>query len=126
MNNILIVDDSKTIRASVRFMLPKEEFELFEAQDGKDALEVLSSLNSKGTKIDMIVTDYNMPNMGGIDFIKALKNKNEFKEIPVLVATTESETEKRMEGKNVGAVGWMVKPYNPDQFLTIVRRFCQG
>jgi two-component system, chemotaxis family, chemotaxis protein CheY len=123
MSQILIVDDSKTIRASVRFMLPAETYELHEAGDGEEALKILKELHEKGVSIDMIVSDYNMPNMGGIDFLKAVKADDTFSSIPFLMATTESEAEKRMEGKKAGAVGWLVKPYNQEQFLAVVKRF---
>lgn len=119
---ILIVDDSATLRASVNFVLSDAEYTVIQAKDGSDALIRLSELKSDNIKVDMIITDINMPNMDGIVFIKEVK-KSDFKFVPILVLTTESENAKKMEGKAAGASGWLVKPFKPEQLLWVVKKF---
>jgi len=119
---ILIVDDSATLRASVNFVLSDAEFVVVQAKDGVDGLKKLDETKVSGGKIDMIITDINMPNMDGIQFIKEVK-KGDFKFVPILVLTTESENAKKMEGKSAGASGWLVKPFKPEQLLWVVKKF---
>ncbi len=124
MNKLIFaVDDSKTVRASVKYTLEKNNYEIVLAEDGKDGLEKLDSLKAKGKKPAMIITDINMPRMGGIEFIKSVKQKSDFKFIPVLVLTTESQDQKKMEGKKAGAAGWLVKPFEPKQLIGVVEKF---
>ncbi len=119
---ILIVDDSATLRASVNFVLSDAGFKVVQAMDGVDGLKKLEEIHSEGVKIDMIITDINMPNMDGITFIKEVK-KGTHRFVPILVLTTESENAKKMEGKKAGASGWLVKPFKPEQLLWVVRKF---
>ena len=116
---ILIVDDSNTARASVEYTLKKGSYEVLSADDGTTGLEVLG----KSPTIDMIITDLNMPKMDGIEFIKNVRKFDQYKYTPILMLTTESQDEKKMEGKAAGASGWLVKPFNPTQLLDIVKRF---
>ncbi len=120
--HILVVDDSATLRASVRITLKEFGFETIEAQDGKDGLEKLKKAKKDGQHIKMIISDINMPIMDGITFIKEVK-KTSFKYIPILVLTTESEEKKKLEGKKAGAAGWLVKPFRPDQLLYVIGKF---
>jgi two-component system chemotaxis response regulator CheY len=117
---ILAVDDSRTVRASLKYTLTKNNYQVEVAEDGQDGLEVLQSLK---TKPAMIISDINMPQMDGITFIKEVKKNNKFKYIPVLVLTTESQQSKKMEGKKAGAAGWLVKPFKPEQLLGVVKKF---
>ncbi|RLB01053.1 MAG: response regulator [Deltaproteobacteria bacterium] len=119
---ILVVDDSPTLRTSIDITLREFGFETIEAQDGKDGLEKLKEAMKNGQSIKMIISDINMPVMDGITFIKKVK-KTPFKYIPILVLTTESEEEKKLEGKKAGAAGWLVKPFRPDQLMYVIGKF---
>lgn len=114
----LTVDDSKTMRDMVSFTLKQEGFDVIEAEDGQDAL------NKVGGPLDVIITDLNMPNMDGLALIKALRGKPEYKAVPILMLTTESDAGKKGEGKAAGATGWIVKPFNPEQLVQTVRKVC--
>ncbi len=120
---IFVVDDSKTVRASLEYTLGKGGFEVVSAEDGQDGLNGLNRLTDKNKRPAMIITDINMPVMDGITFIKEVKKKNNFKFIPILVLTTESQQEKKSEGKQAGAAGWLVKPFKPEQLIAIVKKF---
>ena len=114
---ILTVDDSVSIRQMVKFTLTKEGYNVIEASDGKDALTKVT-----GNKIDMVVTDLNMPNMDGITLIKELRAKSDFRFTPIIMLTTESQDTKKQEGKAAGATGWIVKPFQPEQLITVTKK----
>ena len=118
---ILVVDDSAAIRQSISFILKQEGYDTVEAQDGLDALNVLGTLDS----VDLIITDVNMPNLDGIGFIRKARELPKFKFTPILVLTTESQGSKMNEGKEAGATGWIVKPFNADKLLGIVRKVAE-
>ena len=120
---IFVVDDSKTVRASLSYTLSKEGYEVVAAEDGLDGIKNLSHLDKQGKRPAMIITDINMPNMDGISFIKEVKKNMALKFVPILVLTTESQDAKKMEGKNAGASGWLVKPFMPDQLIGVVKKF---
>ncbi len=113
---IMTVDDSASVRQMVSFTLKNEGYTVIEASDGKDALGKL-----KG-KVDMIITDLNMPNMDGIELIRSVRALPAYKFIPIVMLTTESQASKKQEGKTAGATGWIVKPFKPDQLLAVVRK----
>ncbi|PTN38421.1 response regulator [Desulfonatronum sp. SC1] len=113
---ILTVDDSTSVRQMVSFTLKDAGYEVVEAVDGKDALTKLS-----GT-VDMIITDLNMPNMDGIELIRQVRALPNYKFVPIVMLTTESQAEKKQAGKEVGATGWIVKPFKPDQLLAVVKK----
>jgi two-component system chemotaxis response regulator CheY len=115
----LTVDDSKTMREMVSFTLKNAGFEVIEAEDGKIALDVLGN-----QPVDLIITDINMPNMDGIALIKALRAKDAYKFTPILTLTTESDASKKNEGKEAGATGWIVKPFNPEKLIQVVNKVC--
>lgn len=120
---IFVVDDSVTVRASVEYTLKKGGYMVATAVDGQDGLEKLEKLEKEGKRPAMIISDINMPRLDGIGFIKAVKQKPSFKFTPVLVLTTESQDKKKMEGKAAGAAGWLVKPFQPDQLIGVVKKF---
>lgn len=122
-NLIFVVDDSKTVRASLEYTLGKGGFEVVSAENGSDGINRLDQLNQQGKRPAMIITDINMPVMDGIAFIKEVKKNPKFKFIPILVLTTESQEQKKMEGKNAGAAGWLVKPFKPEQLTGVVKKF---
>jgi two-component system, chemotaxis family, chemotaxis protein CheY len=115
---ILIVDDSESIREVVSFTLKNEGFNVKVGVDGKDALKYLN-----GDKIDLIITDLHMPVMNGIDFIKAVRNFSDYKMIPILFLTTESQVDKKMEAKESGATGWIIKPFVPSKLIAVIHKF---
>ena len=120
---IFVVDDSRTVIATLKHTLVQGGYEVAAAKDGLEGVGVLERLVSEGNKPDMIITDINMPDMDGINFIKKVRQKKEFIKTPILVLTTERDQELKMEGKNVGANGWLVKPFQPEQLLDIVDNF---
>ncbi|MCK8823893.1 response regulator [Fuchsiella alkaliacetigena] len=121
--DILIVDDSQTVRASLKYTLEKNDFGVIAAEDGQEGLDKLAELKSQGKKPAMIITDINMPIMDGITFTKEVKKQASFKFIPILVLTTESQESKKMEGKEAGAAGWLVKPFKPEQLIGVIKKF---
>lgn len=114
----LVVDDSRTMRQMVAFTLTNAGFTVIEAEDGKDAVSKVAA----GTKLDIVVTDLNMPEMDGITLIKELRQLTAYKFTPILMLTTESAMEKKKEGKEAGATGWIVKPFNPDVLLKTIAK----
>jgi two-component system chemotaxis response regulator CheY len=114
----LVVDDSPTMRQMVAFTLTNAGFTVLEAENGKDAVSKLSG----APKMDLVVTDLNMPEMDGIALIKELRKLAAFKFTPILMLTTESAVEKKQAGKEAGATGWIVKPFNPELLLKTVAK----
>jgi two-component system chemotaxis response regulator CheY len=117
---VLIVDDSASMRQLVSFALRDAGYDVIDAINGKDAMNKLN-----GTKIDMVITDLNMPEMDGIEFIKQVRNKSGYKYTPIVMLTTESQESKKQEGKQAGASGWIVKPFTPEQLVDIVKKFAR-
>lgn len=116
---ILTVDDSRTMRDMVSFTLKSAGFEVIDAEDGRDALAKLQD-----NKVDAVITDLNMPNMNGFELIRALRAMAEYKMSPILMLTTEGDDAKKQEGKNAGATGWVVKPFNPEKLVQVVKKVC--
>ena len=114
---ILIVDDSESIREVVSFTLENEGFEVLVANDGTDALKFLD-----GREIDMIITDLHMPEMDGITLIKHVRETEAYQRIPILFLTTESQTAKKMEAKEAGATGWIIKPFVPAKLIAALQK----
>jgi two-component system chemotaxis response regulator CheY len=114
---IMIVDDSASLRQVVSIALKGAGYDIIEACDGKDAL---SKLN--GTKIHLVISDVNMPNMDGITFLKELKKLPNYKFTPVIMLTTESQEAKKAEGQSAGAKAWVVKPFQPPTMLAAVAK----
>lgn len=113
---ILTVDDSASIRQMVRFVLTSAGYTVVEAVDGNDALTKLT------VPVDLVITDLNMPNMDGISLIRRIRLNSSYKGIPILMLTTESQQERKAEGKAAGATGWIVKPFVPQQLVAVVRK----
>lgn len=123
MGCVMVVDDSRTVRMSMEYLLKNNGYEVFTADDGLDGLKKLNDRTASGKKTDLIITDVNMPNMGGLEFITKAKENITTKFIPILILTTESQDALKMEGKKAGAAGWIVKPYQPEQLIGVVQRF---
>ena len=117
MASILTVDDSAFMRQMVTCTLRDAGYEVVEARDGQEALEM-----AKARKVHLVLTDVNMPKMDGIALIRALRALPDYKFIPMLMLTTESAPEKKQEGKAAGATGWIVKPFHPDQLLATIKK----
>ena len=115
----LIVDDSATMRQMVSFTLMNAGFTVIEAADGKEAVKKIVGSRKK---MDIVVTDLNMPEMDGIALIKELRKLSAFKFTPILMLTTESAAEKKQAGKEAGATGWIVKPFNPEVLLKTIAK----
>ncbi len=115
---ILIVDDSTSIRQVVSFTLKQAGFAVVEGSNGKEGLAQLDA----APRVDLIVTDLNMPVMDGITFIKHVRSRPQSKGTPVLMLTTESQDSKKQEGKAAGATGWLVKPFHPEKLLQTIAR----
>lgn len=114
---ILVVDDSASIRQVVGIALRGAGYSVLEACDGKDALNKMT-----GQKINLIISDVNMPNMDGISFLKAVKQHPNYKFTPVIMLTTEAGQDKMAEGRAAGAKAWVVKPFQPPQMLDAVAK----
>jgi two-component system chemotaxis response regulator CheY len=114
---IMTADDSASVRQMVSFTLKQGGYDVVEAVDGKDALTKLQS-----TKVDMLITDLNMPNLDGIGLIKGARALPACKFIPIVMLTTESQDSKKAEGKSAGATGWIVKPFKPEQLIAVVKK----
>lgn len=117
MTTILAVDDSASMRQMVSFTLKGAGYEVVEAADGKQALDA-----ARQKRVDLVLTDVNMPVMDGITLIKELRGLPNYKFTPMLMLTTESADHKKAEGKAAGATGWIVKPFNPDQLLATIKK----
>ncbi len=116
---ILIVDDSASIRQVVGITLKGAGYTVIEACDGRDALSKLT-----GQKVNLMISDVNMPNMDGITFVKEVKQRAEYKFTPIIMLTTEAGQDKMAEGKAAGAKAWVVKPFQPAQMLDAVSKLC--
>ena len=114
---ILTVDDSSTMRQMITFTLKGADFEVIEAGDGVEALEV-----AQGKRVSLVITDVNMPRMDGITLVQRLRALPEFRFTPILVLTTESGGDMKQKGKEAGATGWIVKPFSPEKLLDVVNK----
>jgi two-component system chemotaxis response regulator CheY len=114
---IMTADDSASVRQMVTFTLKQNGYDVVEAIDGKDAL---NKLNTR--KVDMLLTDLNMPHMDGINLIKGVRAGTLNKFIPIIMLTTESQDSRKTEGKAAGATGWIVKPFKPEQLIAVIKK----
>lgn len=116
-HSIMTADDSSSVRQMVSFTLNQAGYDVVEAVDGQDALSKLDS-----SPVNMLITDLNMPNMDGIELIRQLRARSQYKFMPIIMLTTESQASKKQEGKSAGATGWIVKPFKPEQLLGVVKK----
>lgn len=115
--SIMTVDDSASIRQMVSFTLENAGFSVLEAVDGEDALEKLNK-----NAVNMLFVDLNMPKMDGIELIRRVRANPQYKFVPIIMLTTESQASKKQAGKEAGATGWIVKPFKPEQLLNVIRK----
>lgn len=114
---ILAVDDSASIRQMVAFTLKGAGYEVVEAVDGEDGLN-----KAKSKPFNLVLTDQNMPKMDGITLIKSLRAIPQYKTTPILVLTTEAGDTMKSQGKAAGATGWLVKPFDPQKLMDVVKK----
>lgn len=125
--HILVVDDSATMTLSLKNSLELAGYAVSTAADGVKALTRLNMPTGPASpKPDLIITDINMPNMGGIEFIRNARALPGFRFTPLLVLSTESQQARRDEAKKLGATGWMVKPVGAADLVKIVKQVLPG
>lgn len=114
---IMLVDDSASIRKMLEMTLKPEGYTIVEAADGQLGLEALD-----GRTINLIVCDLNMPNMNGLEFARAAKQRKDYAFVPIVMLTTENATELKEEGMNAGVRVWLTKPFQPERLVSVVSR----
>ena len=114
----LVVEDSVSMRKLIKFTLEHAGHQVIEEANGKDGLARLDN-----SKIDLVITDLNMPEMDGISLIRAIRTRPKLRFTPVLMRTTESQETKKRDGQAAGATGWIVKPFNPEHLLKTIEKF---
>lgn len=114
---ILAVDDSASIRQMVAFTLKGQGYRVIEAVDGQDGLE-----KARTEQVDLVLTDQNMPRMDGLTMVRALRSLANYRSVPILILTTESSDAMKTQGRAAGATGWLVKPFDPNKLLEVVRK----
>ncbi|MEL7145905.1 MAG: response regulator [Bacteroidota bacterium] len=117
--SILIVDDSESIRELVGKILENADYTVYKAINGRDALDTLAEMDHL---VSLIITDLFMPVMDGFGFINEIRNDDKYRFTPILMLTTESHMEKKLEAKKAGVTGWMVKPFEENKLLKIVHK----
>lgn len=117
MTTILTVDDTASMRQMISFTLGSVGYEVIQACDGAEALKL-----ARDRKVDLVIADVNMPNMDGISLVKSLRTLDAYRFTPILMLTTESQEDMRTQGKRAGATGWIVKPFNPEQLVNVVKK----
>jgi two-component system chemotaxis response regulator CheY len=116
--NILIVDDSESIREVVGMALRSEGYNVIVGEDGQHGLDLLLANDN----VNLIISDLNMPRMDGISFLKEVRKLDKFKYLPILILTTESQESKKIEAKNSGATGWIIKPFVKEKLIAVVKK----
>ena len=122
MKPVLLVDDSPTMLSSLSSILKKAGFSCETAATGEAAVEKVSA----GLAPCLVITDYHMPGMHGVDLINKLRRLAPTRFTPMLVLTTDSHPEKRGAAKAAGATGWLVKPVDPAALLQVVKQLVPG
>lgn len=114
---IMFVEDSESVREAVKFTLEKAGYNVILGTDGSDALKYLENPD-----IDLVLTDLYMPNMDGIGLIKEIRRNKNHKHVPILFLTTETHKHKKIEAREAGATGWIVKPFVPEKLIATIRK----
>jgi two-component system, chemotaxis family, chemotaxis protein CheY len=117
VSNILIVDDSMTMRQMVNFTLSSAGHSVTEAGNTDDAL-----LTAQKQRFDLVISDVNMPGRSGIELVAELRKLADYKFVPIILLTTESQPEMKSKGRAAGATGWIVKPFDPEALLGVLRK----
>jgi two-component system, chemotaxis family, chemotaxis protein CheY len=114
---IMTADDSSSVRQMVAFTLKQAGYDVVEAIDGQEALTKMTT-----QPIHMLITDLNMPRLDGIELVKKVRALPQYKFMPIILLTTESQEDKKQAGKAAGATGWIIKPFKPEQLLGVVKK----
>jgi two-component system, chemotaxis family, chemotaxis protein CheY len=114
---ILIADDSESIREVLAYSLQNAGYKVLLASDGRDALKYFD-----GRTIDLLLTDYHMPNLNGLELIQQVRQIEHYKYLPILVLTTESQIDIMKDARDAGATGWLTKPFNTEKLLQTLRK----
>lgn len=114
---VLVVDDSRSLRQMVSYVLKVFGYQVIEAVDGMDGLA-----KAKANRVDLVFTDQHMPQYDGLWLVAALRNSEDYRTTPILMLTTESSDEMKNRGRQAGATGWIVKPFDPDRVIQLVKR----
>lgn len=117
-NNILIVDDSESIREVIASGLEMSGYNVTKGINGEDGLKCLNDLS----EVDLIITDLNMPVMDGISFLKEVRKNEKYKYLPILILTTESQEAKKQEAREAGATGWIIKPFSKERLVSVIKK----
>ncbi len=113
---ILAVDDSPSMREMVAFVLRSAGYTVVEADDGESALAI-----ARTQHVDVVLTDQNMPRVDGLSLVRNLRGMPEYREIPIIILTTEASAEMKQKGREAGATAWMVKPFDPERLVTLLK-----
>ncbi len=117
---VLIVDDSPTMQDIVSMTLQSANFEVFRAEHGIEALAILDAADP-----DLIITDLNMYKMDGFEFVSRVRQRADYEFTPILFLTTESSEDMRQIGRDLGATGWLLKPFDPQELIRVVKSVLQ-
>ena len=117
MKTILTVDDSPSIRQMLAYVLVNAGYKVIEATDGEEGLAL-----AKANTVDLVLTDHNMPKMDGVNLTKALRALPAYRKVPIMMLSTESSPVLKQAGREAGATGWMVKPFDPDKLLEMLKK----
>ncbi len=118
---IMVIDDSPTIRVSVEIALKGERLNVKQAENGLDALSKINEIKTAGSEIALCISDINMPVMDGLEFLSEFRKQDKY--TPVVMLTTEKERETIIKGKDLGASGWIIKPFIAEDLINVVKRF---
>lgn len=118
MRTVMLVDDSTTLLSSMKSLLEKSGFDVMTSERGEDAL----NLARQNAKPDLVITDLNMPGMDGIELVRELRSMKDYRFVPILLLTTESQNAKRQEARAAGATGWLVKPVKYDDLMEVLNK----
>jgi two-component system chemotaxis response regulator CheY len=113
---VLYIDDSVSMRQMTSLILGGAGYEVVQASNGAEGLEKLAP------DIDLVITDFNMPGMNGIEVIRSIREGEVARSVPILMLTTESEAEKKQQGREAGATAWMTKPFDKEGLLATVKK----
>lgn len=116
--NILIVDDSSSMRQMVKFALMEKDYNIVEANDGKDGIDKLYKMDS----CKLIISDIHMPEINGIEFVKLVRGGDKHKFVPIIILTTESEKDMQEAGRRAGASAWIIKPFTPEKLNNVIKK----
>jgi two-component system chemotaxis response regulator CheY len=114
---ILAIDDTRTLRELLCRTLRAAQYDVVEAENGEEGLSRFSE-----HRPDVVITDLNMPVLDGIEFTRAVRQRPDGGEVPIIILTTESGSEIKAEGRKAGATAWMVKPFDPQRLLDMLGR----